>query len=122
MKSLRASLGLWWREFRRRKKVSRVEYVASMNQVPQQLGSTLFVVGNSGVPKWAVLECPCRCGNRIDVNLMRRCTPHWKLISDGSVVTIQPSIWQPLGRCGSHFFIVDSRIRWVGRRTNRASQ
>lgn len=113
MNNLRASLGHWWRRFRRRKKISRVRYVTAMNQVPRNLRSTLFVVENSGVSKWAVLECPCRCGGRIDVNLMRPANPHWKLIKHGRDVSIQPSIWQPIERCGSHFFITHNEVKWI---------
>jgi hypothetical protein len=111
--NLRAAARSWWSRFRRRKKISRVRHVTSMNQVPRQLGSTLFVVENSGIPKWAVFECPCRCGSRVDVNLMGQTNPHWKLIKHGKEVSIQPSIWQPLERCGSHFFVTRNKIRWV---------
>jgi hypothetical protein len=104
--------GVWFR-LRRRKRISRVEHVGSMSQVPKTLGATAFVVEKAGIPRWIVLACPCRCGARIDVNLMKNASPHWTLIVEGKRITIKPSLWQPQQRCGSHFFITRNTVKWV---------
>jgi hypothetical protein len=99
--------------FRRRKRISKIQYIRSVTDLPSRLGSTLFVVEKRSLPRWVVLECPCRCGDRIHINLMAGARFRWRLLIRNSRVTVSPSIWQPLDRCGSHFLIIDNRIRWV---------
>ena len=106
----------WWKRLRRRKKISRICYVKSMSEVPSRLGAELFIVERAGIPRWAVLDCPCLCGSRIDANLMTSSYPHWKLIKDSDKVTLRPSLCQPLSRCGSHFFVTKNRFKWISAR------
>lgn len=58
MSRLAAAAIRWWDRVRRRNKISCIRYVTSMDDVPRDVGATLFIVENSGVTKWAVLECP----------------------------------------------------------------
>lgn len=102
-----------WRKFRRRRKVKRVVLVESMNDVPQNVGAKLYVVFRSGQYRRAVLQCPCRCGRRIDLNLSMHAFPRWTVEKQGKVVTVSPSVWVPLDGCGSHFFVRQNRIEWV---------
>jgi hypothetical protein len=105
---------LWnaWRWLRRRNRFTKVVMVDSMDGLPMRLGSSLYVVGGSQ-PKWIVMSCPCGCGERIDVNLMRTRRPTWQLSLQGGQVSLHPSLWVPKERCGSHFIIRNSRITWV---------
>ena len=103
----------WWRHFRRRKKISQICYLSSMSEVPTRIGAKLFIVERAGIPRWAILDCPCLCGSRIDANLMTSSHPHWRLIKDGDKVTLTPSLWQPSSRCGSHFFVRKNRFKWI---------
>ena len=48
------------------------------SNIPDDLGNLLLIVGCPN-PKWVVLECPCGCKSRIDVNLMRTRSPRWRL-------------------------------------------
>lgn len=105
-------IGSLWRGLRRRKRIDRVVQVESMSAVPKKLGGDLYIVGGSK-PKWAVLDCPCRCGDRIDVNLMASRYPVWELTRHGHEVTLHPSLWQPKEKCGSHFWLRRNRIHWV---------
>ncbi len=102
-----------WFRLRRRKKISRIVHVSTMSQVPKRLGAAAFIVKKVGVPRWIVLQCPCRCGARIDVNLMKNACPRWDLLVEGKRITVRPSLWQPTNRCGSHFFISRNAIKWV---------
>ena len=102
-----------WSRLRKRKRISRIIQVSSMSQVPKRLGAAAVVVEKAGVPRWVVLECPCRCGARIDVNLMKNASPHWNLVFEEKRITIRPSLSQPQQRCGSHFFITRNIVRWV---------
>ncbi len=113
MTALLKRLHAVWLRLQRRSKYSRVRRVASMGDVPMQLGSNIYVVGSEATPKWAVLACPCRCGARIEVNLMRTRQPHWELKLHSGMVTLRPSLWRAVGTCRSHFFIERNRVRWV---------
>ncbi len=101
-----------WRRVRRRKRVSGIVHVSGMGALPDSLGSTLYVVGTPS-PKWVVLACPCRCGERIDVNLMRSREPNWSLSIAANCATLSPSLWMSAEKCGSHFFVRNNRINWV---------
>jgi hypothetical protein len=101
-----------WRWIRRRYSLTRIRNVGSMNDLPERLGSTIFVVGGAK-PKWVVLECPCRCGGRIDVNLMKSRRPYWTLSVAAGRATLTPSLWMPKEKCGSHFFVRNNRVVWV---------
>lgn len=103
----------FWRNLRRRRRIARVVRVESMSEIPSKLNGDLYLVAGTK-PKWAVLECPCRCGDRIDVNLMRSRQPCWRLTMDGKEVSLRPSLWMPKEKCGSHFWIRQNRIDWVG--------
>lgn len=101
-----------WRRFRRLDRIEAVVQVDSMNDVPQTLGKSLYIVGNPNA-KWALLQCPCGCGERIDINLMKARRPHWSVTVQAGLVTVDPSIWVPANRCGSHFWLDRNRILWV---------
>lgn len=108
-----SALFAWWRRFRRRKKISRVIVVASMADVPNNPGGALYVVGDPVKPKWASLACPCRCGERIDVNLMTSRKPVWTLHRREGTISLHPSLWMPEEKCGAHFWLRDDIIHWV---------
>jgi hypothetical protein len=102
-----------WLRLRRRSEYAEVRRVESMDDLPEQLGSAIYLVVRGGTARWAVFSCPCRCGDRIQVNLMTRQLPCWTLTGDLQSVTLQPSLWRAEGTCGSHFFIEHNRVRWV---------
>jgi len=107
----------WWRKARRRRRVRRVRFVESMSLVPRHLGGDLYMVGLVEMPKWALLRCPCRCGDRLDVNLSRSRRPFWKLgVDHHNRVSLNPSLWRPTGTCESHFLIRRNRFIWVEER------
>jgi hypothetical protein len=101
-----------WKGLRRRKRLKKAVWVDSRQDLPARVGAKIYVVG-SEKPKWVVLECPCGCGERIDVNLMAARLPAWKLSSKDGMVTLWPSLWMPREKCGSHFWIKNNRIIWV---------
>lgn len=112
MKLFKKKMWVFWRSLRRRKRVDRVVRVESMSEVPTKLRGDLYIVGGPK-PKWAVLACPCRCGDRIDVNLMESRHPSWRLSTERNQVTLHPSLWMPEEKCGSHFWIRQNRFEWV---------
>ena len=102
-----------WLRLYRRSKYSNVRRVASMSEVPKRLGSSIYLVGPDDALKWVVMACPCRCGARIGVNLMRTRQPHWQIKLQSGTVTLRPSLWRSASTCGSHFFIERNKVRWV---------
>jgi len=97
----------------RTSRIDKVVRLDSMSDIPDDLGNLLLIVGCPN-PKWVVLECPCGCKSRIDVNLMRTRSPRWRLrVHLDRTVSLFPSLWVPLSQCGSHFWILKSRVRWV---------
>lgn len=87
--------------------------VASMSDVPEDLGDHIFIVGDQWHPKWAILACPCPHGERIDVNLMKSRYPYWTVKERNGLVSLSPSLWMPKEACGSHFWLVENRAVWA---------
>lgn len=73
---------------------------------------TLYLAGEEGSLWGAALLCPCGCGERIEINLLKQARPCWTVhMSSNGVVSLTPSIWRQRG-CGSHFFLRNGRIEW----------
>ena len=104
-----------WATLTRRQKSLRVRVIPSMHKLPSSLGNQLFIVGADSGYKWAILSCPCGCGERIDICLMPSANPRWELSLRKKRASLSPSIWVPAERCGSHFWIRDNRIIWCAR-------
>lgn len=102
-----------WLRLRRRSEYAEVRRVESMDDLPEQLGSAIYLVVRGDRPRWVVMECPCRCGDRVEVNLMQSRDPCWRLTQEEDKLSLQPSLWRPKDTCGSHFFIERNRVRWV---------
>jgi hypothetical protein len=103
----------WFGKLIRRRRLSGVTEVASMNDVYEKLGAKIYIVRRGGRERRAVLACPCRCGTRIDVSLMASHNPHWTVeIRDGRI-SLYPSIWLLQDPCQSHFLIRRNRFIWV---------
>ena len=111
---IRASslLGRIRRSWRGYNDVDRVVIVDDRNDLPARLGKHMYVVGSTKA-KWAILECPCGCRQRIDVNLMSSRRPFWQLRESGELVSLYPSLWRGRGTCESHFWVRDSKIVWA---------
>lgn len=61
---------------------------------------------------WLHLECPCRCGSILRINLMTTAEPVWRLSTDDrDRASVSPSLDVPA--CGSHFWIVRGGVSWV---------
>lgn len=90
-----------------------VRTIASRDDLPSELGYDIFLIERGGRPLWVVMSCPCRCGDRIDVNLMRSKRPYWRLRKYKGTVSLYPSLWVSSEKCGSHFFLVRNTVRWV---------
>src|SRR5438874_29630 len=82
-----------WHRIRRRSHFDSVRFVQSRQDVPVKPGSILYIVGMKPNWKWVIMDCPCRCGQRIDVNLMQNRYPAWLLKESKKEITLEPSLW-----------------------------
>lgn len=105
----------WLRSQRPAKSYSRVVTVESVTDVPDEVGNDIFVVERGGSLRWALLMCPCGCGDRLSVNLMRTASPYWRLLLKNGKASLDPSLWVSPDRCGSHFWLIDSGVFWCSR-------
>lgn len=108
---------IWWKNLAKsvfsRKHYRRVRSIQSGVEPGCVKRDEIVLIGPSGRPKWAVLQCPCGCGYIIHVNLMRSHHPHWTIsfARDGSI-SFNPSLWIDESRCGSHFLIKNGHVIW----------
>jgi hypothetical protein len=96
----------------RRPVTLKLSIIPSMKDLPQIDPKCLYVVGHRRQYKWAILACPCGCGERVDICLMPSARPRWEIAVIRGKATLYPSIWIPSDRCGSHFWIRENRIIW----------
>jgi hypothetical protein len=71
----------------------------------------LYAIGE-GVPWLAALQCPCGCGEIVQLSLLENDRPRWRLRKEkDGTATLSPSIWRSKG-CKSHFFLRNGLIVW----------
>jgi hypothetical protein len=61
---------------------------------------------------YALLKCPCSCGDIIMLNLMTDTKPCWNVDIINKAPSIYPSIWRTIN-CKSHFWIKKGKVIWV---------
>lgn len=89
-----------------RYRVKRVEEMVDRPKLFQ-----MYAIGGDS-PWLATMLCPCGCGDLIQLSLLERESPSWKLTLDEcGFPTLTPSVWRSKG-CRSHFFIRDGLILW----------
>lgn len=87
----------------------RVIQVVEMVDHPKRFA--LYAVGE-GSPWLACLLCPCGCGDWIQLSLLERDHPSWKLwVGSDGFPTLSPSVWRTLG-CKAHFFVTNGDVTW----------
>lgn len=72
---------------------------------------TVVAVGEGGHLWYAVLACPCGCGETIQLSLLPDERPRWRLTAPDGLPTLSPSVWRHRG-CQSHFILRDGRVTW----------
>lgn len=94
---------------RRSERLTRID-VAHRDDIAQPLRPRhVYVAGQPA--KWLVLDCPCRTGHRIDLNLAHQSRTRWRIDTD--IVTVHPSVHvRRDGEADCHFIIRDGAIIW----------
>lgn len=91
----------------------RVVQLAS-DTLPSKMPKRDLVLLTEGDEVWsAALNCPCGCGERIELMLINEARPRWSLrIDRQGRPTLHPSVWRRDG-CRSHFFVRAGKVTWV---------
>ena len=93
----------WLRPIWSRIEFSRKLIVVYGDTPPQDLTSRHLFLAREGGEDWAVaMLCPCGCGERLELLLIKEATPNWRL-RQGSKgqPSLHPSVWRKTG-CKSH--------------------
>ena len=91
-----------------------VRFVADNPDRDMLAPGTLYIVGDKNFQKWAVMRCPCGCGDPIMLSLSKSRRPSWTADVDWlERPTLDPSIRQTSG-CYSHFWVQGGRLVWCG--------
>lgn len=104
----------WWRRHRRNiARIDKVRTYPSVATLPGHIGRhELAIAGDPAA--WAVLECPCGNGHRLDI----RIRPYgkatvWKLSETSSGPSMYPSVDFDSAQRRCHFWLDRGRVRWV---------
>lgn len=86
-----------------------IEVVELPNELKEM---SIYVVGENGFFWMAALNCPCGCGDVIQLNLLKEARPCWSIIHHkNGLLSISPSVRRIIN-CESHFTINKSNIKW----------
>lgn len=88
--------------------------------------SDRLIIVSGKADKWALMRCPCGCGDRLQLSLAREHRPRWSVEVDRlGRPTVAPSIRMRDG-CRAHFHLRRGRVEWCrdsGQQTaNRADR
>jgi len=114
MTSITPALIDWWR--RRHRNAARINKIRAYpfaSALPAQLGRHVLVIAGDPAA-WAVMECPCGNGHRVQV----RIRPHrnaavWNLRENGRGPSLYPSVDFDSADRRCHFWLDQGRVRWV---------
>ena len=89
-----------------------LQYVEG-DDLPGRFSERTLVVARDHGELWvAGMICPCGCGRRVELMLLRGVKPRWDLIVGGDgLPTLHPSVWVKDG-CRSHFWLRRGQIQW----------
>lgn len=104
---------LWWRRFVARFAPRRSLKIVEGDMLPAKLPRRDLVLARDGAEDWSVgLRCPCGCGERLEMLLLKGVKPRWDVSVDRQgYVSLHPSVWLQKG-CKSHFWVRSGRIIW----------
>lgn len=104
---------LWWRRLIAALAPRRSLRLVESDALPEILPSRDLVLAREGGEEWCVgLRCPCGCGQRLEMMLLKEVKPRWDLTLDAKHrVSLHPSVWLRVG-CRSHFWIRAGKVIW----------
>lgn len=90
-----------------------VFHAVRVEDLPDQLEKEKVYLAGEGANVWAAaLQCPCGCGERIELSLLPQSRPSWRAeVHADNTVSLTPSVWRQKG-CKSHFILRLGRVIW----------
>ncbi|WP_410504650.1 DUF6527 family protein [Maribacter sp. ACAM166] len=97
--------------FTKESKAFKLKIVSELPKEPVE--HTLYLEGNVKEDDYwyALLKCPCGCGDNIMLNLMTDSKPCWEVKLINKHPSVFPSIWRTKN-CKSHFWVKEGKIFW----------
>ena len=91
----------------------RLVRIVEGDSLPEKLPYRDLVLVREDGEDWCIgLRCPCGCGRKLEMLLLKGVKPRWDVFSDkAGYVSLHPSVWLRDG-CKSHFWIRRGRVIW----------
>lgn len=104
---------LWWRWAVTALTPRRSLKIVEGDELPKKLPLWDLVMARDGDEDWSVgMRCPCGCGKRLEMMLLKPVKPRWDIAVDArGHVSLHPSVWLREG-CKSHFWVRSGKIVW----------
>ena len=104
---------LWWRRLKSAILPTRRLRIVAGDSLPDRLPVRDVVLARDEDEDWcAGMRCPCGCGQKIELLLVKGVAPRWDLRVDAKRrPSLKPSVWLKNG-CRSHFWLSSGRVRW----------
>ena len=85
---------LWWRRLIVRLTPRRSLIVVEGDMLPKRLPFWSLVMARDDCEDWSVgLRCPCGCGQRLEMMLLKGVKPRWDISVDPKGHVSHPSVW-----------------------------
>jgi len=103
----------WWRKLWTKFGPRHRLQVIEGDSLPAKLPRRSLVLACEDGENWCVgLQCPCGCGEVIELLVVPEAKPRWDIAVDAKGwPSLSPSVWRQKGCC-SHFWIRAGRIHW----------
>jgi len=103
----------WWRKITAAILPPRRLIVVAGDTLPDALPARDLVLARDDDEDWSVgMRCPCGCGQRLELMLLKEVKPRWDLTADcHGAPTLSPSVWLRKG-CRSHFWLRGGKVIW----------
>ncbi|WP_420882287.1 DUF6527 family protein [Sulfitobacter geojensis] len=103
----------WFRKLWQRHGPKRKLIIVDGDTPPETLSTRhLYVCRDEGENWSAAMSCPCGCGDKLELMLLKEVKPNWTLKTDDqSPPSLHPSVWRKSG-CEAHFWLRDGHIQW----------
>jgi hypothetical protein len=104
---------VWWRRLLDAIGPRRRLRMIEGDSLPTRLPFRDLMLARDDGEDWCVgLRCPCGCGERLEMMLLKGVKPRWDVIFDErGRVTLHPSVWLR-NDCKSHFWVRAGKIVW----------
>ena len=104
---------LWLRRFIAAFSPRRSLRIVPGDMLPARLPLFDVMLARDDGEDWSVgLRCPCGCGQRLEMMVLKGVKPRWDVSVDKrGHVSLHPSVWLQDG-CRSHFWLKAGKIRW----------